>query len=50
MIGLEGHGAVVVNVHTANRLANAIRNNVPDRANQIDACVEQAERYAQGAH
>ena len=45
-IGLEGHGAVVVNVHAAARLANAIRSKVPDRAGQIDACVEQAARYA----
>ncbi len=41
-IGLEGHGAVVVNVEAASRLANAIRTNVPDRADQIDACIEQA--------
>ena len=43
-IGLEGHGAVVVNVQAANHLANAIRSSVPDRASQIDACVEQAAR------
>ena len=48
-IGLEGHGAVVVDVHTANRLANAIRNGVPDRANQIDNCIEQAARDARSA-
>ena len=45
-IGLEGHGAVVVNVDSASRLANAIRYNVPERADQIDACIEQAERCA----
>ena len=48
-IGLEGHGAVVVNVDSATRLANAIRNKVPDRVSQIDTCIEQAERYARGA-
>ena len=47
-IGLEGHGAVVVNVHAAARLANAIRSKVPDRASQIDACVEQAGRDGGG--
>ena len=47
-IGLEGHGAVVVNVDSASRLANAIRINVPERASQIDACVEQAARDARG--
>ena len=41
-IGLEGHGAVVVDVHAASRLANAIRINAPERASQIDACIEQA--------
>ena len=45
-IGLEGHGAVVVNVEAASRLANAIRNKVPDRASQIDTCIEQAARDA----
>ena len=45
-IGLEGHGAVVVNVDAAARLANAIRNTVPDRASQIDTCIEQAGRDA----
>ena len=45
-IGLEGHGAVVMDVHAASRLANAIRLNVPERAGQIDACIEQAEREA----
>ena len=35
-IGLEGHGAVVVNLDAATRLANAIRPKVPDRASQID--------------
>ena len=48
-IGLEGHGAVVVNVHAANRLANAIRGDVPERASQIDTCIEQAERCARAA-
>ena len=48
-IGLEGHGAVVVNVESASRLANAIRINVPDRADQIDACIEQAARNVTGA-
>ena len=43
-IGLEGHGAIVVDVHAANRLANAIRTKVPERASQIDTCVEQAGR------
>ncbi|MDE0048332.1 MAG: hypothetical protein OXO52_00985 [Rhodospirillales bacterium] len=43
-IGLEGHGAIVVDVHAANRLANAIRARVPERASQIDTCVEQAAR------
>ena len=47
-IGLEGHGAVVVNVDAAARLANAIRFKVPDRASQIDTCVEQAGRYGRG--
>ena len=47
-IGLEGHGAIVVDVHAANRLANAIRINAPERADQIDACIEQAARYARG--
>ena len=41
-IGLEGHGAIVVDVHAANRLANAIRGDVPERAGQIDTCIEQA--------
>ena len=41
-IGLEGHGAVVVNLDAAARLANAIRNKVPDRASEIDSCIEQA--------
>ena len=45
-IGPEGHGAIVVDVHAANRLANAIRGDVPDRASQIDTCIEQAERCA----
>ena len=45
-IGLEGHGAIVVDVHAANRLANAIRRKVPERASQIDTCVAQAERNA----
>ena len=45
-IGLEGHGAIVVDVHAANRLANAIRADVPERASQIDTCIEQAERCA----
>ena len=31
-IGLEDHGAVVVNVASAARLANAIRPKIPDRA------------------
>ncbi len=48
-IGLEGHGAIVVDVHAANRLANAIRGDVPERASQIDTCIEQAERYARDA-
>ena len=48
-IGLEGHGAIVVNAHAANRLANAIRTKVPERASQIDACIKQAGRYASGA-
>ncbi len=48
-IGLEGHGAVVVNVDAATRLANAIRPKVPDRASQIDTCIEQAARYARDA-
>ena len=48
-IGLEGHGAVVMDVHAASRLANAIRINVPERADQIDACIEQAGRNAKGA-
>ena len=48
-IGLEGHGAVVVNVDAATRLANAIRPKVPDRARQIDTCIEQAARYARAA-
>ena len=43
-IGLEGHGAVVVDVESASRLANAIRLNVPERADQIDACIEKAAR------
>lgn len=43
-IGLAGHGAIVVDVHAANRLANAIRTRVPERASQIDTCVEQAGR------
>ena len=45
-IGLEGHGAIVMDVHAASRLANAIRVNVPDRASQIDTCIEQAGRCA----
>ena len=48
-IGLEGHGAVVVDVESASRLANATRINVPDRADQIDACIEQAARHARDA-
>ena len=48
-IGLEGHGAVVVDARVANRLANAIRNSVPDRASQIDTCIELAECYARDA-
>ena len=48
-IGLEGHGAIVVDVHAASRLANAIRNKVPNRANQIDTCIKQAERDARHA-
>ena len=48
-IGLEGHGAVVVNVESASLLANAIRINVPERADQIDACIEQAVRHARDA-
>ena len=48
-IGLEGHGAVVVDVHAAGRLANAIRHKVPDRASQIDTCIEQAGRCARHA-
>ena len=47
-IGLEDHGAVVVNVEAATRIANAIRTNVPDRAGQIDTCIEQAGRCARG--
>ena len=46
-IGLEGHG--VVDVHAASRFTNAIRINVPERADQIDACIEQAGRCARGA-
>ena len=48
-IGLEGHGAVVVDVESASRLANAIRGHVPERADQIDACIEQAVRHARDA-
>ena len=48
-IGLEGHGAVVVDVHAAGRLANAIRHKVPDRASQMDTCIEQAGRRARHA-
>ena len=48
-IGLAGHGSIVVDVHAANRLANAIRSKVPDRARQIDACIEQAGRCARHA-
>ena len=48
-IGLEGHGAIVVDVHAANRLANAIRDDVPERASQIDTCIEQAGRCARHA-
>ena len=48
-IGLEGHGAIVVDVHAASRLANAIRSKVPDRASQIDICVEQAGRCTRHA-
>ena len=48
-IGLEGHGAVVVDVDSASRLANAIRINVPERADQIDACIEQAGRCTRHA-
>ena len=47
-IGLEGHGAVVMNVHAAARLANAIRSTVPERASRIDACVAEAESRARG--
>ena len=47
-IGLEGHGAIVVNAHAANRLANAIRSKVPERASRIDACIEQAQSYGRG--
>ena len=45
-IGLAGHGAIVVDVHAANRLANAIRTKVPERASQLDTCVAEAERCA----
>ena len=48
-IGLEGHGAIVVDVHAANRLANAIRADVPERASEIDSCVQQAGRCARHA-
>ena len=48
-IGLEGHGAIVVDVHAAGRLANAIRHKVPDRASQIDTCIEQAARDVRSA-
>ena len=48
-IGLEGHGAIVLDVHAANRLANAIRTRVPERASQIDTCVAQAESRGRGA-
>ena len=48
-IGLEGHGAIVVDVYAANRLANAIRSDVPERASQIDTCIEQAGRCAKHA-
>jgi len=48
-IGLAGHGSVVVDVHAANRLANAIRTRVPERASQLDTCVERAERCAEAA-
>ena len=48
-IGLEGHGAVVVNVESASRLANAIRINVPERAARIDACIEQAAGHAKSS-
>ena len=47
-IGLEGHGAVVMNAHAATRIANAIRSAVPERASRIDACVAEAERNARG--
>ncbi len=47
-IGLEGHGAIVVNAHAATRIANAIRGKVPERASQIDTCVAEAERHARG--
>ena len=47
-IGLEGHGAVVVKVDAATRLANAIRTKVPDRASQIDTCIAQAGRCVRG--
>ena len=47
-IGLEGHGAIVVDVHAANRLANAVRHKVPDRASRIDTCIAEAERCARG--
>ena len=47
-IGLEGHGAIVVNAHAANHLANAIRTKVPERASRIDTCVAEAESRAGG--
>ena len=48
-IGLEGHGAIVVHVHAGRRLASAIRGDVPERASQIDTCIEQALRCARDA-
>ena len=47
-IGLAGHGAIVVDVHAANRLANAIRTKVPERASRLDTCIAEAERCARG--
>ena len=48
-IGLEGHGAIVLDVHAANHLANAIRTKVPERASRIDTCIAEAERCARHA-
>ena len=47
-ISFEGCGAKVIAREKAKDLAERLSSCDPDLADQIDVCVEQAERYAKG--